>query len=85
MKKIKVAQIGVANFGARRRELMRQSGLFELVAAYDLNPAALVQCEKEDGAKPVASYEELLAIRNGSGIVDVDRKSGNLYRINTGE
>ena len=61
MKKIKVAQIGVANFGARRRELMRQSGLFELVAAYDLNPAALVQCEKEDGAKPVASYEELLA------------------------
>jgi len=60
-KKLKVAQIGVGGFGARRRELMRQTGLFELVAAYDLNPAALVQCEKDDGAKPVANYEALLA------------------------
>ena len=59
--KMKVAQIGVGGFGGRRRELMRQTGLFELVAAYDLNPKALAQCEKEDGAKPVASYEALLA------------------------
>lgn len=59
-KKMKVAQIGVANFGAARRHLMRQTGLFDLVVAYDLNQQALVQCEKEDGAKPVASYEELL-------------------------
>ena len=40
--------------------LMRRSGLFDLVAAYDRNPAALAQCEAEDGAKPVGSYEELL-------------------------
>jgi UDP-N-acetyl-2-amino-2-deoxyglucuronate dehydrogenase len=59
--KLKVAQIGVANFGARRRQLMRQSGLFDLVAAYDLNPEALTQCQAEDGAQPVASYAELLA------------------------
>jgi UDP-N-acetyl-2-amino-2-deoxyglucuronate dehydrogenase len=59
--KMKVAQIGVGNFGARRRQLMRESGLFELVSAYDLNPAAMEQCRKEDGARPVASYVELLA------------------------
>ena len=41
--KMKVAQIGVGGFGARRRELMRQSGPFELVAAYDLNPRALAR------------------------------------------
>lgn len=60
MKKMKVAQIGVGNFGRRRREIMRQSGLFEIVAAYDLNPKALEQCQAEDGAVPVGSYEELL-------------------------
>jgi predicted dehydrogenase len=59
--KMKVAQIGVGGFGAARRAIMRQTGLFELVAGYDLNPKALAQCEKEDGAKPVANYEALLA------------------------
>jgi predicted dehydrogenase len=57
---MKIAQIGVANFGARRRQIMRESGLFELVAAYDLNAEALKQCQAEDGARPVASYAELL-------------------------
>ena len=59
--KMKVAQIGVGNFGARRREIMRQSGLFDLVAAYDLNAEALRQCRAEDGAQPAESYEALLA------------------------
>lgn len=57
---MKIAQIGVANFGAQRREIIRQSGLFELVAAYDLNKEALKQCQKEDGAQPMESYEALL-------------------------
>ena len=61
MAKMKVAQIGVANFGARRRQIMRQSGLFELVSAYDLNAEALKQCQAEDGARPVENYAELLA------------------------
>lgn len=59
-KKMRVAQIGVANFGARRRHIMRKSGLFELVAAYDLNQEALKACQQEDGATPVASYQALL-------------------------
>jgi len=67
--KMKVAQIGVANFGARRREIMRDSGLFNLIAAYDLNPEALKQCEAEDGAKPVDSYAELLATPDIEAVV----------------
>jgi predicted dehydrogenase len=40
---------------------MRETGLFELAAAYDINPQALAAAEKDDGAKPVGSYEALLA------------------------
>jgi len=58
--KMKVAQIGVGGFGAARRELMRQAGVFDLVAAYDHNPEALARAEAEDGAEPVESYEALL-------------------------
>lgn len=60
-KRMKIAQVGVGNFGACRRMLMRQTGLFELVAAYDLNPQALDLCREEDGARPVESYDALLA------------------------
>jgi len=59
--KLRVGQLGVGGFGATRRARIRQSGLFELVAAYDLNAEALKKCQAEDGAKPVSSYEELLA------------------------
>jgi len=41
--------------------LMRKTGLFDIVAAYDLNPQALEWAAKEDGARPTGSYEELLA------------------------
>lgn len=58
--KMKVAHIGVGGFGGYRRDRMRETGLFELVAAYDLNPAALKACQEQDGATPVGSYEELL-------------------------
>jgi predicted dehydrogenase len=55
-----VVQVGVGGFGACRRERMRETGLFELAACYDLNPEAMEQCRKEDGARPVRSYRELL-------------------------
>ena len=67
--RLRVAQVGVANYGARRRQIMRASGLFELVSAYDLNPAAMEQCQKEDGARPVASYTELLATPGVEAVV----------------
>ena len=60
MKKIRAGMIGVGGFGKKRRELIRQSGVIELTAAYDLNPAALDECAAEDHVQPVGSYEDLL-------------------------
>ena len=59
-KKMRVAMVGVGGFGGCRRLWMRESGLFEIVAACDRNPTALKECEQSDGAKPAASYEDLL-------------------------
>ena len=58
---MKVGMIGVGGFGGYRRERMRETGLFELVAAYDLNREALADAERRDGAKPAGGYDELLA------------------------
>ena len=69
MKKLKVAQIGVGFFGASRRDRMRESGLFDLVAAYDLNADAMAQAEAQDGAKPCASYEDMLDTPGLEGVV----------------
>lgn len=60
-KKMRVAMVGVGGFGGYRRDRMRESGLFELVAAYDLNAQALAHAQEQDGAQPVGSYDELLA------------------------
>jgi predicted dehydrogenase len=59
--KMKVGMIGVGGFGGARRAFMRETGLFEIVAAYDINKDALESTQKEDGAKPVDSYEALLS------------------------
>lgn len=59
-KVMNVAMVGVGHFGAYRRARMRETGLFRIVAAYDINNDALEQCRKEDGAKPAPSYEALL-------------------------
>lgn len=69
MTKIKVGQIGVGNFGAYRRGRMRETGLFDLVAAFDLNRQALVAAHEEDGAAICSSYEELLETPGLEGVV----------------
>ena len=69
MIKMKVAQVGVGNFGGYRRMAMRETGLFELVAAYDLNKKALESCQAEDGARPVESYEALLATKGIEAVI----------------
>ncbi len=60
-KVMNVAMVGVGNFGAARRDLMRKTGLFRIVRAYDLNPDALAAAREQDGAEAAASYEDLLA------------------------
>lgn len=66
---LKVVQIGVGGFGATRRGLMRSTGLFDLIAAYDLNPEALRASEAEDGAQPVVGYDELLDFPGAEAVV----------------
>lgn len=61
-KPLRVAMVGVGGFGARRRSMMRDTGLFDLVAAYDLSDEALEQARSEDGAEPVDSFEALLDV-----------------------
>lgn len=58
--KMRVAMVGVGGFGGYRRTRMRETNLFELVAAYDINAKALADAEKVDGARPEASFEALL-------------------------
>jgi len=59
-RKLRVAMIGVGGFGAARRERMRKTGLFDILACFDQNPEAMRQCQAEDGAVPVKSYASLL-------------------------
>ncbi len=61
--------VGTGGFGAHRRRAMRETGLFNLVAAYDINPEALKQAEQEDGARPTASFEELLETKNAEALI----------------
>jgi UDP-N-acetyl-2-amino-2-deoxyglucuronate dehydrogenase len=58
--RLKVGMAGVGGFGRTRRQLMRDTGLFEIVAAYDISEEALANCREEDGAEPAASYKALL-------------------------
>jgi predicted dehydrogenase len=67
--KMRVAQVGVGGFGSARRTTLRKSGLFQIAAAYDWSPDALKRAEAEDGARPVASYEELLAVPGIEAVV----------------
>lgn len=58
---LRVSMVGIGGFGSHRRMLMRKTGLFQIVTAYDLNQQALADAKTQDGAEPVDSYEELLA------------------------
>ena len=40
--------VGVGGFGGFRRERMRETQLFEIVAAYDHSAEALAKCQAED-------------------------------------
>lgn len=60
-RKMRVVMVGAGGFGAYRRMRMRDSGLYELVATYDRDAAAMAKALEEDGARPTASLDELLA------------------------
>ena len=60
-RKLKVGQLGVGGWGNVRRATLRSSGLFDLVACYDINPEAMAKAQAQDGAKPTGSFDELLS------------------------
>lgn len=60
MNRIMVGQAGVGGFGRRRRGFLRESGLFELVACYDIDAEAMRACREEDGAQPEESFDALI-------------------------
>ena len=61
--------IGVGNFGAARRALMRKTGLFDILAVFDHDAQRLAQASSEEGAKACASVDDLLADEGIEGVV----------------
>ena len=57
---LRIGMIGVERFGAYRRKTLRETGLFRLVACYDLLPEAMAACQREDGAQPMSDYATLV-------------------------
>lgn len=57
---LRVGMIGLGGHGRTRRNIMRQSGLFQLVVGYDLSEEAMAEAAEQDGATPVSNYEALL-------------------------
>ncbi len=66
---MQVGMIGVANFGAHRRHLMRTSGLFKIVAVCDRNPDWLATAAKEEGAKAYTDFAAMLRHPGLEGVV----------------
>lgn len=78
---LRVVQIGVGGFGGRRRQLMRETGLFRLLACHDRNPEAMGWAQREDGAAPCASFDELLATPGAEALVVSTGASDHCARI----
>ena len=57
---LKVAQVGVGNFGGHRRGTLRATGLYDIIALHDWNKEAMEVAAQEEGAIPCESYEALL-------------------------
>lgn len=67
--RMRVGMIGVGGFGKYRRQRMRDSGLFELVACVDRNADALQEACAADDAKALTDYDALLAEPGLEGVV----------------
>lgn len=78
---LRVVQIGVGGFGARRRQLMRQTGLFRLLASHDRSPDAMAAAQRDDGATPCATFEELLATPGAEALIVSTGASDHCARI----
>lgn len=69
MKPLHIGVIGVANFGAHRRRLLRETGLFRIAAVCDRNPAWLADAAKEEDAQPYPDVAAMLKHPGLEGVV----------------
>ena len=60
MDKLTVGIVGVANFGAYRREQMHAAGCFNIVAVCDRNPTWLATAATEEGATAYEDFEAMM-------------------------
>jgi len=67
--KMKVVMAGVENWGRMRRGWMRDSGLYEIVAAYDYNETFLDKCIAEENCAGTANYEKLLETDGAKAVI----------------
>lgn len=67
--KMKVGMVGVRAFAVKRRQLMQESGLFDLVAVYNRTREPLDEFAAQTGIRPAYSYEELLDVPGLEAIV----------------
>ncbi|MCG3147197.1 MAG: Myo-inositol 2-dehydrogenase [Verrucomicrobiae bacterium] len=66
---MQVGMIGVANFGAHRRHLLRQTGLFRIAAVCDRKPEWLAQAAQEESAQPYPDFAAMLKHPGLEGVV----------------
>jgi predicted dehydrogenase len=69
MERIRIGQVGVANFGAYRRQAINDSGRFHLAALCDLNGAALSSAAAQEQATPYSKFHQMLRHPELQGIV----------------
>jgi len=67
--RMRIGQIGVWGFGGYRRQKIRESGLFDLIAVCDRNPEATAAAAREENARACANFDELLATPGLEGVV----------------
>jgi predicted dehydrogenase len=61
MDQIRVGMVGVSHFGKYRRDRMKETGLFKVVACYDYSAEAAAQCAAEESCDIAETYDALIA------------------------
>lgn len=69
MEPLIVGMIGVGNFGAHRRKLMRQAGRFRIAAVCDREARWLQAAAEQEQARPYTDFNDLLKHPGLEGIV----------------
>lgn len=63
IRKIKIGMVGVRQFAAYRRERLKESGLFDIVAVYNRSPEPALELQAREGIRAVPTFEDLLDVK----------------------